>query len=129
MGSLVTSGSGAFAPTSVNYYEFYSELLGLNINLAAGNYWLYLAPVVSTHETWAVFSSVVNAATNSVNAVQDNQFLWRNAQFDPGGPVDFNNADLAVGAFGTVATPEPSSVLLIASGLGLVGFVTRRRKA
>ena len=125
LGTLIASGSGAVNRVA-SEGRFYSELTGLNLQLDAGDYWLFFAPQ-TTYDGYAVFSNYVSNNANAVNAVQDNYNMWA---FSNGAPEDGGQKyDLAIGAFGQMnVVPEPASIALVGAGLGVLGVIARRRR-
>jgi hypothetical protein len=138
-GTLIASGEGDFRQVFVSPGDpmiptadvYFSQLLGLSIVLPSGNYWMFLAPVTSDPGIVSWSATVGADVTDAVNAVGDLSHLVSN---EGAGPFEgvFPN-DLAYGAYGVagsvVPTPEPTSIVLFATGLGMFGLVARRKRS
>ncbi|MEO8333687.1 MAG: PEP-CTERM sorting domain-containing protein [bacterium] len=139
-GTLIASGQGDFAQVFVSPGDpeiptsdvYFSQLLGLNIVLPAGDYWMFLAPETSIPAVISWSSMVGADVTDAVNAVGDLNHLVSNNGAGPFLGIGFPY-DLAYGAYGVrgsvVAAPEPASMVLFATGLGMFGLVARRKRS
>jgi hypothetical protein len=126
-GTILFSGTSAATqtPTGRNggtEYTIGVNVSALNIILAPGTYWLEVTPIGGT-TTW--FNSTTSGA-NGVNALNGNTGLFSNA----GTSYVRENTDFSLGVNGTLATPEGSSLAMLAlGGLPLVvGFGRKFRR-
>ena len=130
-GTLVASGTGAVTQTPTGrsdfgFLEYRDEVDGLNLSLNGGTqYWMAVVPNDPNNPNRSF-----NSNTFGLNAVgsqqSDNQF-FNSAFFG----ANFTNADTQ-GVFstfsqGVIGTPEPSSLIMLGSGLAGVAGMLRRR--
>ena len=136
-GTLIASGTGSggnFSQTPTGRSDFgdseYTDLVsGLNVNLPSGMYWLAMVPSCPTCEGRSFNSNSLEGLNAVGTQVSDDQF-WNDSLFN-----NFSNADDVGGGFPTFSSgvlgteiPEPSSMVMLAPGLGLVvARVVRRR--
>jgi hypothetical protein len=131
-GTLVASGTGNVTNTPTGrsdfgYTEYRNEVDGLNVALNGGTqYWLAVVPVC-TSCAGRSFNSDTDG-TNSVGSQQSNLQYFNSAFFG----ANFANANtqgvfaqFSSGVIGTV--PEPSSMIMLGSGLVAAAGVVRRR--
>jgi hypothetical protein len=134
-GTTVASGTSTDFAVTVHYdgdfgfTEYTVQVLGLNINLAPGTYFLNVTPVGSGHGR--SFTSDTSGAGcigtpcgNNGNAFFDSNFFGANYQStaQQGQPGDFS-----MGVIGTVV-PEPATVALLTCGVGALLIALRRRR-
>jgi hypothetical protein len=132
-GTTVASGTSTDFTITVHYEgeitEYTVRVLGLNINLAPGTYFLNVTPVGSGHGR--SFDSDTSGAGcigtpcgNNGNAFFDSNFFGANYQStaEQGQPGDFS-----MGVVGTVV-PEPATVALLTCGVGALLIAVRRRR-
>lgn len=99
--------------------------------IGPGTYWLTIAPVGT--EGLAYLGTTGGA--NGINAVRDRRFLWDSPTYGSvfnESPSQFPVAtDFAYGLDGESldsVVPEPSSIVLLATGLGIFGLAGWRRR-
>jgi len=131
-GVLVASGTGAVTNTPTGrsdfgYLEYTNQVDGLNVALNGGTqYWMAVVPVCTTCAGRA-FNSDTDGL-NSIGTQQSNNQYFNSAFFG----ANFTNANnegafqtFSQGVVGTV--PEPSSLIMLGSGLLAAAGVVRRR--
>ena len=128
--------------------EYRATIGGLNLTLSAGMYWMTIAPTQSIYGR--AYATTTNG-TGGVGSLLDGNGYWDSQTFGKNfasTSAHFRrNVDFAYGVDGvalpepgsepepeidlltdTTTAPEPGSLLLAATGLGLVGLAYRRRK-
>jgi len=134
-GTTVASGTSSdFAitvhDTGDEITEYTVRVLGLNINLAPGTYFLNVTPVGSGHgRSFTTDTSGVGCigtpCGNNGNAFFDSNFFG--AYYQPTGQLG-QPGDFSMGVIGTVV-PEPATVALLTCGLGALLIALRRRRS
>jgi hypothetical protein len=132
-GILVASGTGAVTQTATGrngfgFTEFRDEVDGLNLSLSSGTqYWMAVVPNDPTNANRSFNSNTFGI--NAVGTQTNNLQFWNSAFFG----VNFTNANnegvfqtFSQGVIGT-AVPEPSSLIMLGSGLVAAAGVIRRR--
>jgi hypothetical protein len=132
-GTLIASGTGSVTntPTGRSGFgldEYNNTVSGLNVNLTANTYWFAVVPVCTTCDGRSFNTNSLDGL-NAVGTQISNQQYWNSAFFG----VSFTNANSAgvyptfsSGVYAYVA-PEPSSVIMLGSGLLAAAGVVRRR--
>ncbi|QJR37532.1 PEP-CTERM sorting domain-containing protein [Gemmatimonas groenlandica] len=147
-GKLEWSGLGPTTNslTGTNYGDYKgirSTVSGLNVMLAAGTYWVGLAPVGLDASQVDIYLNSTGGV-NGVNALIDGDFFVKSTSSDlynyvepAQGLYSWASRDYALGVLGTQITsspppsttvPEPSTYALMAAGLATLGLVARRRR-
>jgi len=131
-GTLIASGTGAVTndPTGrsgFGFTEYHNEVDGLNLNLTPGTYWLAVVPQCADCGGRSFLGNTFG--TNSIGSQTSDQQFWNSAFFG----VNYTNADTQ-GTFSTFSSgvvgtevPEPSSMVMLGSGLVAAAGVVRRR--
>lgn len=131
-GTLVASGVENVTKTATGrsgfgLTEYTYAGSGLNINLAAGTYWVTLAPISSG--TGSEYMSTTSGANGLGGPLADGQSYWDSPTFG----FTFNstsdvfgagNWDMSIGVTGT-PVPEPASMAIL--GIGALALIRRRR--
>ncbi len=115
------------------FNEFQAMVSGLNIQLTAGAYWLAVTPLSSGNgET---FISTTSGGGGINPDLSGNSYLnspYFGAYYEQSSDfLGYNTPGFSEGVVGTVVTgsPEPASFLLLAGGLGLIGWARKRMGA
>jgi hypothetical protein len=134
-GTLIASGTGADSVSATGrsgfgFDEFMNLVSGLNVNLGAGQYWFTVVPT-DPNSGGRSFMSTTSGSNGVGTAVFDDNFFnsgFFGANFDDThnwvAPTNFSG-----GVIGSIVTttPEPSSLLMLGSGiLGFAGLLRRR---
>jgi len=131
-GTLVASGTGAITNTPTGrsgfgYTEYHNEVDGLNVSLSAGTYWLAVVP-----QAVGQGGRDFNSNTFGLNAIgtQTNNQQFFNSSFFGANYTNANNEGVfqtfSSGVVGS-SVPEPSSMIMLGSGLLAAAGVVRRR--
>jgi len=129
-GTLVAGGVGVATQTpngfDANGLTNYTIQVDVNVTLTPGTYWLSVAPIGQGSEA-SLLSATFGA--NAVGApIQNNNAIFNTSGFSwfpmaaIGLPTDYS--------MGVYAVPEPSSLVILGIGGGLLGLnLVRRRRA
>ena len=131
-GTLVASGTGSITNdltgrSGFGFNEYHNEVDGLSVNLTPGTYWVSVVPQCADCGGRTYESNTFG--TNSIGSQTNDQQFWNSTFFG----VNYTNADTqgTFSAFssGVVGTevPEPSSMIMLGSGLVAAAGVVRRR--
>ncbi len=135
-GTLIASGTGTVTntPTGRSGFgldEYNNTVSGLNVNLGANTYWFAVVPTCLTCDGTSYNTNSLDAL-NAVGTQILNQQYWNSPALN----VNWTNAnnDQLVPSFSSgvyaYVTPEPSSVIMLGSGLiAAVGAMRRRLSA
>ncbi len=132
-GTLVASGTGAVTQAATGrsgfgFTEYGDEVDGLSVSLNGGTmYWMAVVPNDPTNANRSFNSNTFGI--NALGTQTSNLQFWNSAFFG----VNFTNANnegvfqtFSDGVIGSVV-PEPSSLIMLGSGLVAVAGVIRRR--
>ena len=130
-GTLVASGTTSMTqtPTGRNGFGFieYRDEVGVSVDLAPDQYWLAVVPNDPNNQNRSFNSNTFGA--NAVGNQTLNDQFWNSSFFG----VNYTNANnggtfpaFSAGVIGT-ESPEPSSLIMLGSGLVGVAGVIRRR--
>jgi hypothetical protein len=130
-GSLIGqsfSGQFSYDDSLLSSSTWTLPLLSLSFSLGGQSYTLGQADAGTTSVAFDTGSLVgVNAVyTGGVRSVELVSGFGAPYAFYDQGSGNYGSADLS---FSTAAVPEPESYALMLGGLGLIGFIARRRKA
>jgi len=133
-GSLVASGTATganFLQTATGRSDFgyteYTDAVQASANLAAGTYWFAVVPV-DPNNAGRSFNSNANTLLNGIGTQTSGQQFFNSAFFG----ANYTNANNE-GVFNTFSSgvlqgvPEPSSLIMLGSGLVAAAGVVRRR--
>ena len=126
-GSLIASGSGSDSYHLKGAFDEYTNTVnGLNLTLGPGMYWFSVVPEAPGQQGRSYNTNTFGA--NSVGMQMSDEQYFNSPFFN----YNFTNADnisifprFSDGVIGTVA-PEPSSVIMLGSGLLAVAGVMRQ---
>ena len=136
-GTVVASGTGVAATQTATgrngfgYDEYTVSVTGLNVVLGPGTYWLSVSPIDdgsgrSFISTTSGANAIGNPPGNDGNSFFNSSYF--SADFGPASDyVFYSPADFSMGISGTNAVPEPSAIVLVASGLGVLVLARFRR--
>lgn len=135
-GTLIASGTGSgpdFSHTATGrsgfgYNEYTDLVTGLNVDLSPGTYWFAVVPNDPNNMSGRSFNTNTFGLNSIGTQISDMQYL--NC---PNCDINFTNADNA-GVYPTfssgvlgVPAPEPSSLIMLASGVIVAAGAVRRR--
>jgi hypothetical protein len=132
-GTLTASGTGNITNTPTGrsgfgFDEYTNAVSGLNVSLAADTYWFAVVPTCATCPGDSYNTNSLHAL-NAVGTQILNQQYWNSpaygANFVPADNLGMYPS-FSSGVYADVA-PEPSSMIMLGSGLLAVGGVVRRR--
>ncbi|MGD0652215.1 MAG: PEP-CTERM sorting domain-containing protein [Verrucomicrobiia bacterium] len=108
---------------SATNWEYQLEVTGLNVYLPQGEYWLNVTPY--SPNTTSISSTVGSNAVGTPSGSADPGLWWWSIGYHN---YDYPGPGFSMGVAGTVAIPEPSSLLLAGSGAMLLWALLRRRR-
>jgi len=128
-GTLIASGTGAVTNTPTGrsgfgYTEYTNLVSGLGVSLGSGQYWYAVVPVCTT-----CGGRTFNSNTFGLNQVGTNvpNQQYFNSSFFGANFTNANNEGVFQAFSGGVYVPEPSSLIMLGTGLLAAAGVVRRR--
>jgi hypothetical protein len=139
-GTMIASGTASDAnfthtPTGrsgFGYSEYTDLARGLSVNLAPGTYWFSVVPQDPNNENLSYNSNTFGlnqvlgtgvSTTNDLQYWDSPYFSWTYTNTDNQGPFPAFSG----GVYGASSVPEPSSMIMLGSGLLAAAGVVRRR--
>jgi hypothetical protein len=131
-GTLIASGTSPLTHTltgriDFGFAEYRDEVDGLSLTLTPGTYWMAVVPQDPNNANRSFNTNTFGL--NAVGTQTSNQQFWNSPFFG----ANFTNANnegvfqtFSSGVIGT-AVPEPSSVIMLGSGLAAAAGLVRRR--
>ena len=133
-GTLIASGSGSLTNTPTGrsgfgFDEYNNTVSGLNVALPSDTYWFAVVPTCTTCGGDSFNTNSLHGL-NAVGTQISNQQYWNSPD---GFGANFSNTNNSGGVFPTFSSgvyadvvPEPSSLIMLGSGLLAAGGVARR---
>jgi hypothetical protein len=126
-GTATLTPDGSFSVTGFSGFSGVDQSFSLpDLSLSAGTYWLELQNLVTNDGDpgyWDMNGGPSSVWENSFNDQTGSNCSQGN------GPGTCSNSFTIVGTTGAAATPEPSSLALLGSGLTLLAAEIRRRRS
>ena len=115
--------------------EYRALISGLSLNLSAGTYWMAIAP---TQSAYGRAYLTTTSGSGGVHALQDGKAYWDSQSFSKNFEA-ISGKDFSYGVGGSalqntfleqsvIVNPEPGTLVLVGSGLALVGAGALRRR-
>ena len=127
-GTLIASGTAATSNQATGRSDFgfneYTNFVSVNVSLGAGQYWMAVVPNDPGNANRS-FNSDTDG-TNSIGSQTSNQQFFNSAFFGANF-TNTNNEGVFAQFSDAVYTPEPSSLIMLGSGLVAAAGVVRRR--
>jgi hypothetical protein len=139
-GTLLFSGTSTISWTLLGPglwgdAEYRAMISGLNLTLSAGTYWMAIAPAESAYGRAYLTTT---SGSGGVSPLQDGNSYWDSQAFSKNFEA-ISRKDFSYGVGGSalqttlleqsvIVNPEPGSIVLVGTGLALVGVGTLRRR-
>ncbi len=128
-GTLIASGTAATSNQATGRSDFgfneYTNFVGMSVSLGAGQYWMAVVPNDPSNANRS-FNSDTDGL-NSVGSQTSNDQFFNSAFFGANFTNTNNEGVFAQFSQAAYNCPEPSSLILLGSGLLAVAGVVRRR--